>query len=109
MRQVQDDQLLDHLRQVHRELPGHHAAPVVTHDRRPIAAEMADHGGDVADEQAHVVVLDALRLVAQVVAALIDRDDLEVSASAAIWCRHEYQKSGKPWIITTSGPVPSVA
>jgi len=32
-----------------------------------------------------------------------------LSASAAIWCRHEYQKSGNPWIITTSGPRPIVA
>jgi hypothetical protein len=35
-----------------------------------------DDGSDVAHEQPHVVVLDALRLVAQVVAALIDGNDL---------------------------------
>ena len=40
---------------------------------------------DVADQQAHVVVLDAGRLVAEVVAALIDRHDLERSASPSIW------------------------
>ncbi len=38
--------------------------------------EVLDHRRDVADQQAHVVVLDALRLVAQVVAALIDGDHL---------------------------------
>src|SRR5262249_24611778 len=35
-----------------------------------------DDGGDVRDEQAHVVAVDALRLVAQVVATLVDRDHL---------------------------------
>src|SRR2546428_1644534 len=30
-------------------------------------------------------------------------------ARAAIWCRHEYQHSGKPCSRTTSGPSPSIA
>ena len=77
MGQVEDDEVLRHLRQVQRELPGHRAAPVVPDDRRLLALEMADDRRDVADEQAHVVVLDARRLVAQVVAALIDGHDLE--------------------------------
>ena len=85
------------------------AAPVVSDDGRAVAPELPDHRRHVADEQPHVVVLDALRLVAQVVAALIDRDHLELADSASIWWRHEYQKSGNPWIITTRGPSPSEA
>ena len=77
MRQVEDDQVLRHLRQVDRELPGDHAAPVVSDDRRLVAPEMADHRRDVADEQADVVVLDAFGFVTQVVAALIDRHHLK--------------------------------
>ena len=77
MRQVEDDQALDHLRHVHRELPGDDAAPVVADDDRLLLAEVLDHRDHIADQQADVVVLDARRLVAQVVAALIDRHDLK--------------------------------
>ena len=53
------------------------AAPVVADDDRLLLAEVLDDRDHVADEQAHVVVLDAGRLVAEVVAALIDRHHLE--------------------------------
>src|SRR6516165_7533385 len=77
MRQVENDEVLGHLWQCRRKIPRHCAAPVVPDNRRFIASEMADHRLDIADEQAHVVALDALRLVAQVVAALIDRHHLK--------------------------------
>ena len=41
------------------------------------ALRVLDDRRHVADEQPHVVILDALRFVAQVVAALIDRHDLK--------------------------------
>ena len=77
MRQVEHDQALGHLRQIHRELPGYHATPVVPGDRRLVASEVADNRGDVRHEQAHIVALHALRLVAQVATTLVDRHDLK--------------------------------
>ncbi len=77
MRKIQDDQAVDHLRNVQRGLPCDHAAPIVADDDRLLFAQRLDDGDHVAHQQSHVVILDALGLVAQVVAALIDGDALE--------------------------------
>ena len=65
--------------------------------------EVVDDGEQVGDQLVGLVALDAFGLAAQVVAALVDGDDMERLARAGIWARHEYQKSGNPWIITISG------
>ena len=75
VRQVEDHQAAGHLGVQHGEGPGDRAAPVVADDHRPLLALIADHRGDVADQIDQLVLLDALRLVAQVVAALIERGD----------------------------------
>jgi hypothetical protein len=41
-----------------------------------LAAQVLDHGGDVGDQQRHVIVVHALRFAGQIVAALVDRDGL---------------------------------
>ena len=60
----------------HGERPGHESAPVVPHDDRLAGREMIDDREHVADELHGLVVLDTLRLVAEVVAALVDRHDV---------------------------------
>src|SRR5262249_499676 len=54
------------------QLPGDGASPIVAHDDGFVFAQMLDYGNDVAGEESHVIVLYALRFVAQVVAALVD-------------------------------------
>ena len=103
VRQVEHDQPIGQLGVGHGESPGHHPAPVVAHDHRFARPEMLDHGEQIADELFGLVVLDPIRLAAQVIAPLIDGDDVKVFASAGIWARQEYQKSGKPWTMTSSG------
>ena len=76
MRQVEDDQPVNELRSIQGKLPGHHAAPIMAHDNRSLFAEMLDHGDHVAHQQADVVVLYALGLVAEVIAALVNGDTL---------------------------------
>jgi hypothetical protein len=77
MRQVQNDQAIDVLWRIHRKLPGNESAPVVAHDNRLVLPECFDHGDHVANQKPHVVILDALRFIAQVVSALVNRDGLE--------------------------------
>ena len=82
MGKIQDDELADELRRVHRQAPCDHAAPVVADDDGVALPEVLDDGDDVADEQLHVVVGDAGGLVAVVVATLIDGHDLEAVGEA---------------------------
>ncbi|MCG3163845.1 MAG: hypothetical protein JMDDDDMK_05297 [Acidobacteria bacterium] len=76
MRQIENDQFLDVLRLISRQRPRYGAAPIVPDDDRFLAAQMLDHGDHVAHQQSHVVILDALRLVGEVVAALVNRHDV---------------------------------
>src|SRR5262249_9416183 len=71
-RKVEDDETVDKLGRVQRQLPGHRAAPIVAHYDGFVLAQMLDYGNDVAYEERHVVVLNSLRFIAQVVAALVD-------------------------------------
>ena len=82
MRQVEDDQPVGHLRMRHGEGPGDDAAPVVADDDRLLAPEVRITAATSPTSMAHVVVLDALGLVAQVVAAQVDGDDLEACRPA---------------------------
>ena len=74
MGEVQDHQAVGHLRQVQGEEPGDGPAPVVAHDDRALPAVMADHRGDVADEEGHGVLLHSLGLVTSVVPPEIEGD-----------------------------------
>ena len=53
-------------------------APVVADDRRLLLTEVADHRHHVGDQQRHAVVLGAFGAVTEVVAPLVDGDDLEL-------------------------------
>ncbi len=58
--------------------PGHGAAPIVTDDDGLLLAEVFDDRHHIRHEHAHAVVLDALRLVTQIVTALVDGHDTVV-------------------------------
>ena len=62
----------------HGEGPGHHASPIVPDDHGLAGSEVVHHRNHVTDQLGGCVVLDALGLTARVVAALIDRHDMEV-------------------------------
>ena len=78
MRQIQNDEPVGLFQMLHGEGPGDHSAPVVSDDHRFLLLEVIDDGHHVAHQLVHGVVLDALGLIALVVAALIDGHDLEV-------------------------------
>lgn len=107
MRQVENHELLGFVGMGHGIGPSHHAAPIVTDDDRLLGLEMLDHRIDVGHELGHCVIFDARGLIALVVAPHVDGHDLKVLGQGRNLL-DEYQKSGKPWISTTSGPLPAV-
>jgi hypothetical protein len=66
MWQIQDHKPVDPLGTGHGERPSHQAAPVVPDDNRLLLLEMVEHGGQVRDQLFDFVVVDTVRLVAQV-------------------------------------------
>ena len=76
MRRLQDHETLGHRGLQDREQPCDGPAPVVADDRRAVATGVADHGGDVGDQVVEAVLRHPDRLVAQVVAAEIERRHL---------------------------------
>ena len=72
---VQDHQPVHPLRRAHRQRIGHRGTPVVTDDRRRVAAaEAVDHRQRVGDHVPGLVMLRAARAPRLAVAALIGRD-----------------------------------
>jgi hypothetical protein len=58
VRRIDDHQVLQALRMLDREIPGHRAAPIVGDQRLERAAELVDQGGDVGDQVLGAVGLD---------------------------------------------------
>ena len=75
---VQDDEGIQLLRMGVGVGPGHGAAPVVADQCRPAAAQLVDDCVDIVAEVPHPVGLNPVRLVALVVAAQVDRDDVVI-------------------------------
>ena len=75
MGRVEDGEPLDHLGVVHCDGPGDASAPVVANQQRGLGTELFDETADVVSEQVDGVVLEALWLRGQVVAACVGRDD----------------------------------
>lgn len=56
-RKVEHDQLLGHLRSEHGKLPGDGTAPIVADDDRLLFSTRLNDGGDIINQDLHVVVL----------------------------------------------------
>jgi hypothetical protein len=79
MAAVEDDEAVDNVGMVHRRRPGDDPAPIVADDVRLVGAEVADQGGDVAAQVRPFVIAPSHRLVGEVVAAHVGRDDPEAA------------------------------
>ncbi len=108
MRQVQNDEPIRSLWMEHGKAPGDGAAPIVADDDCLLLLEMVEHGPHVAGQFIHAIGVDSLGLIAQVVAALIDGHHLIVLRQGGDLVAQVYQKSGNPWMRTSSGPCPAV-
>ena len=95
VRQVEDHQLVGHRGLSHGEHPGHEASPVVTRHGGRFVTGIANHGRDIADQKVVRVVVHALRFVAAVVPALVDRHDLIVLRQGLDMVAPEIPEVGK--------------
>ena len=77
VRRIEDREPFDTLAVARRRPPGDEPAPVVPDEAHPVASERIGEGDDVAGEAVEGVALKTLRLVAEVVAALVRRDDAQ--------------------------------
>src|SRR5215469_4027366 len=78
MGHIEDNQALCQGRKSYCELPGDCTAPVVPDNDGFISSDVADDGLHISYQVIHQVILTSLRFIAKVVAAQIDRYDLEV-------------------------------
>lgn len=79
MRRVDDDELLEALRMLRGEVPGHRAAPVVGDDDGALVPEIPDQLAQVFDQMARVIIRDRGRLVRQIDAARVGRYGLVIA------------------------------
>ena len=79
---VDDDELLQHLRVIHGEGPGHVGAPIVgdQHELLTLPGNLLRELPHVLDEMLHLVGLETLRLRRQVVPAHVEPDGQVVAA-----------------------------
>jgi hypothetical protein len=75
MGRIQDDELVQAMRQLCPGGPSNDAAPVMADEVKPSDAERVGQGDDIAEELGERVLADALGLVAGVVAPLVGNDD----------------------------------
>src|SRR5215207_9593572 len=77
VQRVEDREPFDALAVACRRPPCDNPAPVVPDEAHAVASERIGEGDDVAGEAVESVALKTLRLVAEVVAALVRRDDAQ--------------------------------
>ena len=77
VRRIEDREPFDTLAVERRRPPCDKPAPVVPDEAHPVASERIGEGDDVAGEAIERVAPKTLRLVAEVVAALVRRDDAQ--------------------------------
>jgi len=75
MGQVQNDQFVDHLRDIESKLPGNYATPIMTDNGSLFFTQVINHRGNIRYQILHVIVAVAFGLITQVVTTLIDCDD----------------------------------
>src|SRR6266852_9352639 len=78
MRQIQDNEAVGLVGTSHGKSPGHQATPVMADDHCFVLLEVLQDGIDVLHQFIHAVTLHPFRLIALVVATLVDGHDLKV-------------------------------
>src|SRR5581483_5954817 len=78
MRHIENDQFLCHSGYMHRELPRHCTTPIMSYYDRLLFTQMTNDHRNIPYKLSHRIVFAALRLIAQIVAALVDGNRLEM-------------------------------